>query len=447
MAESADDDEFRRLFQEFMEKLARGEIGTPEQSAAMAQNPALMAQVMGFLQQMAGGTGTDPWAAAAEQAGTVAAQSQLPVTDEERAGTEAAFRMAALWLSEQTEFADPSATGGVMNRTEWVRETMPAWREIALPLSDSLVRALTASLAEQAPEALGPMLQGATDVVRRLSLSLFTLQLGAVVGRLSQEVVTANEIGVPVLADGRAALLPQNVAEFARGLDIPSDQVAIYLATRELAHASLFRSARWLTLRLSTAIREYGAALEVDIEGIQDRLTGMDPSDPSSLQEAIAHGDFIVDSEAKKAALERIGDVLALVEGWVDTVTAAATARLPKSAALAETMNRRRATGGPAEQAFGALLALELRPRRLREAAALWTRIGDELGAEARDALWGHPDLIPTSADLDDPDACLRRLRTPQEPDDMDRDLQRLLDGGFDGDANTGEDGDNPAAR
>ena len=98
--------------------------------------------------------------------------------------------------------------------------------------------------------------------------------------------------------------------------------------------------------------------------------------------------------------------------------------------ALAETVRRRRASGGPAEQALAALVGLELRPRRLREAAAMWRAVTDAVGTERRDALWSHPDLVPTAADIDDPAALIARLTGPApEPDDLDREIQDLLGG------------------
>ncbi|GAA2831245.1 hypothetical protein GCM10020220_020180 [Nonomuraea rubra] len=101
--------------------------------------------------------------------------------------------------------------------------------------------------------------------------------------------------------------------------------------------------------------------------------------------------------------------MLALVEGWVATVVdKAAQGKLPSAVALGETVRRRRATGGPAELTFGTLVGLELRPRRLREAAALWRALESARGLDGRDALWGHPDLMPTAEDLDDPDAFVR---------------------------------------
>jgi putative hydrolase len=131
---------------------------------------------------------------------------------------------------------------------------------------------------------------------------------------------------------------------------------------------------------------------------------------------------------------------LALVEGWVDHVTdEAARNVLPHAVGLRETMRRRRATGGPAEHAFAVLVGLELRPRRAREAAGLWELLLARGGRGARDAVWDHPDLLPTAEDLDDTAAFVdRRLGggaavggTPAaEEDAMDAALRDLLDGG-----------------
>ena len=47
--------------------------------------------------------------------------------------------------------------------------------------------------------------------------------------------------------------------------------------------------------------------------------------------------------------------------------------------------------------------------------------------------MWEHPDLIPTSKDLDDPQGFSKRRELLDASDsDVDAALQRLLDGGFD---------------
>lgn len=129
--------------------------------------------------------------------------------------------------------------------------------------------------------------------------------------------------------------------------------------------------------------------------------------------------------------------MLALIEGWVDAVTADATVRLPGGEAIAEMVRRRRATGGPAEHAFSTLVGLELRPRKLREAAALWRLLAERGGISRRDELWAHPDLLPTAEEIEHPARLLERLGlagaepAATEPDEFDRELAKLLDQGL----------------
>jgi putative hydrolase len=175
----------------------------------------------------------------------------------------------------------------------------------------------------------------------------------------------------------------------------------------------------WLRAQLLGAVEAYARGMKVDMSGIEQLAAGMDPSammDPAKLEELLSQSDLGGMFEPKAtaeqtAALERLETLLALIEGWVSTVvTAALGERIPGTAALSEMLRRRRATGGPAEQTFATLLGLELRPRKMREAAVLWERLTTAAGVDARDAVWNHPDLLPTSADLDEPASFIDRV-------------------------------------
>ena len=62
----------------------------------------------------------------------------------------------------------------------------------------------------------------------------------------------------------------------------------------------------------------------------------------------------------------------------------------------------------------------------------MWQAVTDAVGNEARDALWAHPDILPTSDDLDDPQALVARLTSTasgEAPvlDEIDQALEDLL--------------------
>jgi putative hydrolase len=160
-------------------------------------------------------------------------------------------------------------------------------------------------------------------------------------------------------------------------------------------------------------VEEYAQGINLDTERVREAMRGLDPSNPAAIQEAMAGGLFEPeDTPAQRAALQRVETLLALIEGWVESVTTAAAAdRLPSAVRLTEAMRRRRGAGGPAERTLATILGLELRPRRMREAAALWEALAKDRGTEGRDALWDHPDLLPDGTDLDDPEAFIVRSR------------------------------------
>jgi putative hydrolase len=185
---------------------------------------------------------------------------------------------------------------------------------------------------------------------------------------------------------------------------VPLEEVRLYLALRECAHQRLFAHVPWLRARLFGAVEDYARGIVVDPSRLEEVMRSVDPSSPEAVQDALQSGMFEPeDTPAQKAALARLETLLALVEGWVDAVVTDAAHALPSADAMRETVRRVRATGGPAEQTFSTLVGLELRPRRLREAATLWTELERTRGVDGRDAVWAHAELLPTADDLDDP--------------------------------------------
>jgi putative hydrolase len=424
------DSELGNLLREFLAGNTDIDPAQLASAAGLPNDPELIGRLMEQLQSalQSSGEGVN-WTLALEQAKTIASRSSVVSLPAERSQLEQAFHVASLWLDEATYVSTLSTEPRLMSRTEWVTATMPVWQQLAEPVATSISNSLAQVLQDQAPEEMSGMLGDASKLMKNVGGTLFAMQLGQVVGQLSTEVVSGGDIGIPLLDDQQAALIPQNVLAFGDDLDIPLDQVHLYLAVRELAHARLFRHAKWLRLQLMSSITEFARGIHIDTDRLEQLAEQFDPSNPEELREAMTSGALIPPkSEEQLVALSRLETMLALIEGWVDVVTAEATTRLPKSDAIAETVKRRRASGGPAESAFSTLVGLELRPRRLREAAAMWRTVTDAVGAEKRDALWAQPDLMPTSDDIDFPEALIARINGENAaPDDIDQAIEDLL--------------------
>lgn len=424
------DDAIRMMREQGLDPAALAE------AQGLPSDPAVLQQIFSQVQRLAESSDGQPvnWEIAHDLARATAVSGGDPVPSEaEQRWVREALTVADLWLDTATELPAAAGTSEAMSRSGWVERTLPAWHGLTEPVAMSVAAALARALSSQLPtlmeEAGGPAID-ATALLQRLGSAVFGMQVGQAAGTLSHEVLGLADLGIPLVSGPAVALVPANVDAFADGLASPLSEVRLYLAVREAAHARLFTHVPWLRASLLSSIDAYARGITIDVERLEDQLASVDPSRPEQIQEALAGGVFDPQTTPEqRAALERLETSLALVEGWVETVTSAATeAHLPDSLALRETIRRRRAAGGPAEQTFATLVGLELRPRRSRDAAALWEAITETSGISGRDAVWGHPDLLPGTGDLDDPAGWAARHRDAEAAEaDVDKALADLL--------------------
>lgn len=334
--------------------------------------------------------------------GTPDGTKDASIGPSDRAAVGEAVRLADLWLDGVTSLPSGANTAVAWSRAEWVEATLPAWQQLVDPVAERVGMAMGDVLPEEMQSVAGPLI----GMMRSMGGAMFGQQIGQAIGVLAGEVVGSTDIGLPLGPVGKAALLPLNIEAFGKDLGVPKDEVRLYLALREAAHQRLFTHVPWLRSHIFGTVEGYARGIKVDTSKLEDIVGQFDPQNPEELQEALQQGMFQPeDTPEQKAALARLETALALVEGWVDAVVhEAAKSRLTAADALRETLRRRRATGGPAEQTFATLIGLKLRPRRLRDASRLWASLTDARGVDGRDALWEHPDNLPTASDLDDPD-------------------------------------------
>jgi len=399
--------------------------------AAMLENMGRMLRT--------GGTQSDSsvdWVAARESARVALQTAGDPASsNEDNQALQDAHDLADLWLNAATSFPASGHPPMFMSRNEWIDSTFDQWKTIVEPVADGVSKAMTGMMpapgdagsieipdeilsqlpdevASQMREMLGSadfaqMVQPLMAMAKSMGATMFGSQFGEALGQMSGEVLCSSDIGFPLMTSTQPGFVANNVSVFSDGLSMNADDVRIYIALREQAHQRLFAHAPWLQSQILSAIGEYSRGVQVDTARIEEALSNVDPNNIEELQVTLGADLFeSARTPEQTAALERLEVLLALIEGWVTSVvTQAAGTLLPTASALEEVFRRRRAAGGPAEKLFASLIGLEIRPRRMREAAALWERIAVERGPEARDALWAHPDLLPSASDIEDTDA------------------------------------------
>ena len=354
----------------------------------------------------------------------LATHNDIPVGHEDVRKIQEAIDIANTWIEDGTEFPATVTNSDIAwSRRDWVDQSITGWQKLVEPLANGMVEALGKVLSEMGPEA------GFLPVMRGFMGQLIATQLGQSLGALAVGLTGSQDAAVPLFDKSGAHLIPQNVKLWGEGLEIPEQEITIYMALREVAAQRLFAHTPWLPNYTRDLIESYGRGITVDIESIQRQAESalssgeLDINNPDSITMAINQGMFQPEqSDAQTAALAKLEITFALIEGWIDHVAhLSAKDRLPSLAALEESYRRSRIESAPTQQLFAMLLGLQISPRMARECSQFWNEIylisGEEIGGVSiRDHRWEDPALLPTAEDISDP---AKFLASTTVPDDL----------------------------
>jgi len=358
------------------------------------------------------------------------------LTAPERAALVDTERLAQSWLDEFTTMPPTYRIARALTRTEWLDESSRSWRSIVEPIIDGLADALEreAGPGLSAEDPMGAML---APLMRQSASLMYRDKLKRELSGVACDTLTGTEVGFNVLPSPDVTFLPSNLAQFTQDLDAPESDVVLYLTIREALRQRLFNHVGWLTPQLLALLAHFSREITIDLEAITSQL---DPNalESMSMEDVMAVGEQVRGSFFKPAStptqmeiLERIEVLLTLIEGWVDHVTARVTAKwMTNAAQLQELVRRRRAAGSPVRSVLHELIGLSVRPRLVRDAENLWAAVEHDRGIEGRDAVWHHPDLVPSAQHLADPLSFLSSPPATEADDDFDAELRKLLDDG-----------------
>ena len=371
-------------------------------------------------------------------------QSKTVSADDTKA-VEESVRLAELWLDDATYLPTASGTAKAWDSKQWLEETMPAWQRMVTPVAEHMNDAQLDSMPEEAREMMGPM----TKMMNQMSGMNFGMQLGHALGDLASQALTGSDFGLPIAPANTVALLPQTIQKVARELNVPGQEVLVYIAAREAARQRLFKHVPWLVERIVSSVEEYAIGLVIDTSHLEEvtRELNLESGDPQAIQDAMSklQGMDLSPRITSKntAAASRLETLLALVEGWAEhVVTEALGERIPSTSKLTQAWAHRRSTGGSAENAFSKVVGIELNAPKVSEAAELWRRATVAVGAEKRDKAWDHPDFLPTAEHLDNPAAFIDSLLDEGPDEGFEEEfakLEEMLKNGEDSSAAQGD--------
>jgi putative hydrolase len=239
------------------------------------------------------------------------------------------------------------------------------------------------------------------------------LQLGSAIGHLARTTLGQYELPIPRPSSTSLLVVPATVDAFARDWSLPGDEVRLWVCLRDMTINAVL-SRPHVAERIRGLLTDVVRGMAGDTDGLADRLQGLDPSDPDSLQRLFGDPESFLaaesDPERQRVSAELTAVTTALL-GYVEHVVDLAGARLLGGrTALAEAWRRRQVDRETADRTAELLLGLDLGPAQVERGNEFVRGVLERAGEEGLAKLWSEPRTLPTPAEVDAPGLWLERI-------------------------------------
>jgi len=332
-------------------------------------------------------------------------------TEEDRRSFEEAVRVSEMHVASFTGLEPPHDVPSVktVRRAEWVADNTQGLRSLLEPAATKLGEAIATAQGSALPEGAPDL---ATQVLGQLSPLLLGAQVGSVLGYLAQHVLGQYDIAVP-RPGGEGALLfvGPNVAAFERDWSLDRTDFRTWVAIHEVTHRFEF-SRPWATPRFRELLDDFLSTLQLDVEGLRQRLETLDPSNPQAMQELFQGEEAlfgtVLDAE-QRLKLGRIQAFMAAAEGYGDHVMhAVGRTLLPSYGRIEEAMRRYRESE-QVDPVFERLLGVEMKREQYRLGKTFCDHVAEQADEQTLARMWDSPEAMPSLPELEEPRLWLAR--------------------------------------
>jgi coenzyme F420 biosynthesis associated uncharacterized protein len=295
--------------------------------------------------------------------------------------------------------ATPVPGPELVSREEWAQINLETLSGLLDPVAERL---------EGRMDFAGPL----AGVLRAGASATLAAEAGLVLGYLSQRVIGQYEVSLlGGEAPPRLLFVAPNVRKAVRELDVDADAFHRWICAHELTHVFQFQGVPWLREHLSGLVREYLSTVDVRIErGSAGGLPSM--PDLSKLVETFREGGLaaLVQTREQRGLMERAQATMAVVEGYSEHVMdEIGRDVIPDHEKLRRAMDARRRSRSAPQRIVERLLGFDVKLRQYELGKRFSDAVAAAAGIEGLNRVWESPEALPTTAELETPEAWLER--------------------------------------
>ena len=241
-----------------------------------------------------------------------------------------------------------------------------------------------------------------------------TRQLGLLLGFMGQRVLGQYDLALlsAETTPGRLLFVEENIRQTAASLDVPLDAFRTWIALHETTHAFEFEAHPWLRPYLAERLERQVGLLSDDASSLgRDAAAAIGAAVRGTGRGDDLHWIERLMSEEQRRMFRETQAIMSLLEGFGDHVMDEVGRDLvPGVERISARFHGRREQRTTFERAMLRITGMDLKLEQYRKGEAFVAGIERLGGSAALRRLWDGPESLPTAAEIDAPDAWVRRM-------------------------------------
>lgn len=283
----------------------------------------------------------------------------------------------------------------VLDRGAWIRANLEGFEELVGPI------------AEKIEQSLSP-----AGFARRVAATAIAVQLGILLGYLSQKVLGQYDLVLASDRGGRVYYVGPNIVEAERRSLLQPHDFRLWIALHEVTHRTQFTAVPWLRERVKDLISRSVLAMDLDpaqIRRLIERGRDLLLRGPAAWRSANVMNLFL--SDQQREILGEMQALMCVVEGHGTFVMNRLGAReIPSFREMRDALEARRGQARGAERVFQRAIGLDMKYEQYVLGERFCDAVADQAGIETVNRVWERQENLPTLDEMRAPERWLARV-------------------------------------
>ena len=297
----------------------------------------------------------------------------------------------------------------VLDRAGWIRANMLNFRYLLQPVEEFY------------KESLGRSRFGPPPAFQQAARMMLSSQIGVLVGYLSRRVLGQYDIallGEEPITGGKLYFVEPNLRHVEETLAVPPDELRRWIAMHEATHAYEFELYPWVRTYLNASLRQYLRLLIDDMRGRGEPGENTLLTIVNRFVGNLRQGHNVINAlmtPQQRELMSRLQALMALAEGYSNHVmNRVGKDLLPHFDLIHERVEHRQRQRSQAEQLFLKITGLSLKMEQYRLGERFVDVVVRERGIAFVNRAWESPEVLPTEAEIRDPERWIQRMEAGQ---------------------------------